>query len=139
MLDTISADVKAEQAATKKEEADAQADFEEVVENMQTTMNAKKKDVIGKEAETSRITETIQDLKENLAEVSDEKSAAQSKEHALHADCDFLVQNYEERKKARTKEIESVTKALSILSGADFGSSAAAFVQVASEVRRHEQ
>lgn len=139
MLNTIAADVKAEQAATKKEEEDSQTDFEEAVADMQTALEAKKKDVLGKEAEASRISETMQDLKDNLSEVSDEKMAAQSKEHALHADCDFLVQNYDERKKARTDEIESVTRSLSILSGADFGSSAAGFLQVASEVHKHQQ
>merc|ERR1719240_1215679 len=97
-------------SAVKKEEEDAQADFEEAVADMQKTSQAKKKDVLGKEAEASRIGETLLDLKENLSEVSDEKSAAQSKEHALHADCDFLVQNYEERKKARANEIEAVER-----------------------------
>jgi chromosome segregation ATPase len=121
MLDTISADIKAEQSAAKKEEDDAQADFEEAVADMQKSSQVKKKDVLGKEAEASRVRETLLDLKENLSEVQDEKAAAQSKEHALHADCDFLVQNYEERKKARTNEIEAVTRSLSILSGADFG------------------
>merc|ERR1719456_1574820 len=45
MLNTIAADVKAEQTATKKDEADAQADFEESVADMQETLEAKKKDV----------------------------------------------------------------------------------------------
>lgn len=138
LLNTVSADLEAEQTATKKEEADAQADFEEEQESIAETLAAKKKDVLGKEAESSRIAETIQDLKDNLGEVTDEKGAAQAKEHALHADCDFLVQNYEERKKARSAEIESVNKALSILSGADFGASASGFLQVASEVHRHK-
>eukprot|EP00746_Dinoflagellata_sp_MGD_P165037 gnl/MRDRNA2_/MRDRNA2_94081_c0_seq1.p1 gnl/MRDRNA2_/MRDRNA2_94081_c0~~gnl/MRDRNA2_/MRDRNA2_94081_c0_seq1.p1 ORF type:complete len:668 (+),score=223.20 gnl/MRDRNA2_/MRDRNA2_94081_c0_seq1:105-2108(+) len=138
MLNTIGADIKAEQASAKKEEEDAQADFEEAVADMRDALQAKKKDVVGKEAEASRIGETLLDLKENMSEVSDEKSAAQSKEHALHADCDFLVQNYKERKKARTAEIESVSRALSVLSGADFGSQAASFLQVASQVRLHQ-
>lgn len=139
MINTIAADVEAEQAASKKEEADAQAEFETGMADMQETLKAKKKDVIGKEAEGSRIAETLQDLKESISQVSDEKMAAESKEHALHADCDFLMQNYDERKKARTAEIEAVGRSLSILSGADFGASAAGFLQVASEVHRHEQ
>jgi len=138
MLNTIGADIKAEQGAAKKEEEDAQADFVEAIADMQDALQAKKKDVVGKEAEASRIGETLLDLKENMSEVSDEKSAAQSKEHALHADCDFLVQNYEERKKARADEIESVSRSLSVLSGADFGSQAAGFLQVASQVHSHQ-
>merc|ERR1719387_2403859 len=100
MLNTVAADIKAEQATSKKEEADAQADFEESLADMQKSLETKKTDVTGKEAEASRIAETLQDLKENMSEVADEKAAAESKEHALHADCDFLVQNYDERKKA---------------------------------------
>jgi len=132
MLSTLGAEIKAEQAGGKKEEADSQADFDETMADMQTSLKAMNKDVVGKEAEASRIMETLQDYKGNLGEVVDEEAAAQSKEHALHADCDFLVQNYEERKKARTLEIESVGSAFSILNGADFGGG---FLQ--SQVRKH--
>merc|ERR1740133_752915 len=39
---------------------------------------------------------------------------------SLHAECDWLLQYYQVRKEARTGEIESLTTAKSVLSGADF-------------------
>merc|ERR1719152_865862 len=39
----------------------------------------------------------------------------------LHADCDFLLQNYDLRKGARADEIDALGKAKAVLSGADFG------------------
>lgn len=133
MLNTMIADVKAQQKAGEKEEADSQADFEQLSADMGESKKAKKKDIVGKEASTSRLKETEKDLTDSQAQAQDELAAVESKEHALHAECDFLLQNYEERKKARSAEIESVNNAFSILSGADFGAS---FFQAASETHR---
>jgi len=39
---------------------------------------------------------------------------------SLHADCDWLTQNFEVRKEARAGEIDSLKKAKAVLSGADY-------------------
>merc|ERR1719262_1486734 len=39
----------------------------------------------------------------------------------LHADCDFLLQNYDLRKNARADEIDALGKAKAVLSGANYG------------------
>merc|ERR1719263_638200 len=39
---------------------------------------------------------------------------------SLHAECDWLLQYFEVRKEARTGEIDSLTNAKAVLSGADF-------------------
>merc|ERR1712159_791248 len=38
----------------------------------------------------------------------------------LHADCDWLLQNFDVRKEARAGEVEALKKAKAVLSGADF-------------------
>jgi hypothetical protein len=38
----------------------------------------------------------------------------------LHADCDFLIENYDLRKTAREAEVEGLHNAKSVLSGANF-------------------
>merc|ERR1719487_882236 len=38
----------------------------------------------------------------------------------LHAECDWLLQYFDVRKEARTAEIQSLTDAKAVLSGADF-------------------
>lgn len=136
MLSTMIADVKAQQAAGEKEETESQEDFDKVMADMADSKKAKKKDTIGKEAALSRLKETEGDLAAEMSQAKDEHDAVVSKIHALHESCDFLLENYEERKKARTAEVESVNNAFSILSGADFGAPAASFFQAASETHR---
>merc|ERR1719327_2645900 len=38
----------------------------------------------------------------------------------VHADCDWLLSNFEARKQARSGEIDALTKAKAVLSGADY-------------------
>eukprot|EP00429_Kryptoperidinium_foliaceum_P077429 CAMPEP_0176217358 /NCGR_PEP_ID=MMETSP0121_2-20121125/17653_1 /TAXON_ID=160619 /ORGANISM="Kryptoperidinium foliaceum, Strain CCMP 1326" /LENGTH=109 /DNA_ID=CAMNT_0017556489 /DNA_START=3 /DNA_END=332 /DNA_ORIENTATION=- len=39
---------------------------------------------------------------------------------SLHGECDWLLSNFDARKEARTGEIESLTNAKAVLSGADY-------------------
>mmetsp|Transcript_98097 Transcript_98097/g.259093 ORF Transcript_98097/g.259093 Transcript_98097/m.259093 type:complete len:81 (-) Transcript_98097:104-346(-) len=39
---------------------------------------------------------------------------------SLHAECDWLIQYFETRKAARADEVESLKRAKSVLSGADY-------------------
>jgi len=38
----------------------------------------------------------------------------------IHLDCDWLLQNFDTRKEARTGEIDALKKAKAVLSGADY-------------------
>merc|ERR1719272_1096526 len=38
----------------------------------------------------------------------------------LHADCDFLIEKYQERKDARANEVDALKKAKAVLGGADY-------------------
>ena len=40
--------------------------------------------------------------------------------HSLHAECDWLVQDYDIRKEARASEVDTLGKAKVVLSGADY-------------------
>ena len=44
----------------------------------------------------------------------------------LHGSCDFLLENFDVRREARSGEIDAIKKAKAVLSGADYS-----FVQVA--------
>ena len=48
--------------------------------------------------------------------------ATESEEYIakLHGDCDFLIENFDVRKEARASEIDALTKAKAVLSGADY-------------------
>merc|ERR1719161_986696 len=63
---------------------------------------------------------------------TDELMATSEYLSQLHADCDWLLQNYELRKTARAEEVDALKNAKAVLSGADFS-----FVQVTDLLHKH--
>jgi len=141
MLDNIKTDLKVEQAKAEAQEKEALEDYETEKADLEDSKTAKEKDVIAKEGAISRLAEEIQVEKNGLATATDEMVALKDKTAALHESCDFLLANYDVRKKARISEIEGLQKSIAILSGAggaDFGGAAAAsFLQKMQSTSRH--
>jgi len=138
LLNTLLAELKGSAAAATKTEENAQADYDQMMEESSATREGARKNVVGKEAEVSRLQESANDLKVQHEMATDEHGAIVGKQQALHAECDFLLNTYEERKKARSAEEEALGNAIAILSGADFEgvqvqSSQSQFLQVSAE------
>jgi len=67
--------------------------------------------------------ETESDLQSNKdAKASKTMNAMETAKYlsALHGECDWLLQNFDARKAARSGEIDALGKAKAVLSGADF-------------------
>lgn len=133
MLDDLRHDIEMEIQKNEINEKDAQEDFDAMSTESAASVKAKKKDIMAKEAVLSRNEEEIVGEKKLLDEVQEDMTAVDSKLQALHATCDFLLNNYDTRKKARDSELEGLSKAISILRGADFsgggGAASASFLQ----------
>jgi len=56
-----------------------------------------------------------------LLAVNQELTSLKDLNIGLHADCDFLLENFEIRQTARKQEMDAIVEAKAILSGADFG------------------
>jgi len=121
LLAELIGDIKMQQQAAEMTENESVKDFEENKKNSGESLEANNKDITGKEAEKSRLEETMLDVEGEKSQTEDEQMAVVQKIQALHSDCDFLIANYDERKKARGDEVASLTNCLAILSGADFG------------------
>merc|ERR550514_239204 len=66
-------------------------------------------------------------LEDEIVKNGDQKAAEEDELMAtkqyiadLHADCDWLISNFETRKEARANEIDALKKAKAVLSGADY-------------------
>merc|ERR1719326_2827650 len=66
-------------------------------------------------------------LEDEIVKTTDTKAAEEAELMAtkqyiseLHADCDWLIENYLKRKDARTAEVDALKKAKAVLSGADY-------------------
>merc|ERR1719277_2585530 len=120
MIDLLIKDLTKEMTEGKTAEADAQADYEQMMRD-----SAEKR-----VADTQALTDkqgAKAGLEADLASQKDEKSATTSELAAtleyiasLHAECDWLLKYFEVRKEARNGEIDSLVSAKAVLNGADY-------------------
>jgi chromosome segregation ATPase len=115
LITDLDTEIKEQEAAEK----DAQADYESFMED-----SAAKRTKDGKSISKKERTEA--ELEAELAKLRAKDKAKLREAYAttgvlgdLHQDCDWLLTNYETRKKARVAEKESLAKAKGILSGMD--------------------
>merc|ERR1719240_75702 len=104
----------------ENEEKTAQTDYERLMSESQESRATMVQSVTTKEVAKADLDTKIEATKEK--ESSEEAQLASLKQTIaqLHADCDFIVENYDLRKTARETEVEGLKNAKSVLSGANF-------------------
>merc|ERR1719382_812526 len=76
--------------------------------------------VATKQGETAKLDEALQMHTEGKAASSKELAALVEYQAQLHVECDWLLKYHEQRKEARTSEIEALGQAKAVLSGTDY-------------------
>jgi chromosome segregation ATPase len=120
MLDKLRNDLKLEMNEDKLEENDAQGDYEKLMADSAAKRSTDSKALTEKEAAVADATADLTDTKSHHKEVITEGQETDRYMSNLHATCDWLMQNFDTRKQARTEEIESLQKAKAVLAGADY-------------------
>jgi len=120
MIDMMVADLDKEITETEVDEKDAQAEYEQFMKDSAAKRAQDAKSIEDKESSKA-------DLEAKLLKTEEEKTATMKEAMAsheylmeVHADCDWLLTNFETRKEARAGEVDSLTKAKAVLSGADY-------------------
>jgi len=131
MMDMMVADLDKEITEIEVDEKEAQKEYEQFMSDSATKRANDAKSIEDKESAKA-------DLEARLLRDDEEKTATTKEAMAthqflaeVHGDCDWLLTNFETRKSARAGEIDALTKAKAVLSGADYS-----LLQKA-EVRRH--
>jgi len=131
MLDTMVADLDKEITETDTEEKENQKEYESFMNDSAQKRANDAKSIEDKESAKADLEATnIAAGEEKNAKTKEAMATAQYLSE-LHGECDWLLSNFAMRKEARAGEIDSLTKAKAVLSGADFS-----LVQRA-EVKRH--
>jgi len=131
MLDMMVADLDKEITTIEVDEKEAQKEYEQFMSDSASKRASDAKSVEDKEGVKADTEARV--LKEEEEKASTTKEAMATHEYLadVHADCDWLLTNFETRKTARAGEIDALTKAKAVLSGADFS------LLQRSEVRSH--
>merc|ERR1719172_7254 len=120
MMDELIADLDKEMTVAEAEEKDAQGDYEQMMKDSAEKRAADSKTIAEKEGIKADTEAALTKHNEELKSQKNEMMATLEVIHALHGECDWLLQYFDVRKEARTNEIGALTKAKAVLSGADY-------------------
>jgi hypothetical protein len=120
LMDLLVKDLDKEMTEAKVEEKNAQEEYENMMREAAAKRAADAKALTEREAaqaETQSSYQTEKGTKKDTAtELQDELAYISQ----LHSECDFLLKYYDVRKEGRDDEIDALSKAKAVLSGADY-------------------
>jgi septal ring factor EnvC (AmiA/AmiB activator) len=120
MMDMLQADLDKEIQEIETEEKENQAEYEEFMKDSAAKRSQDAKSIADKESAKADAEATLLKTEEEKKSTMKEAMGTAEFLSEVHADCDWLLSNYEVRKEARAGEIDSLTKAKAVLSGADY-------------------
>merc|ERR1719265_60298 len=120
MMDMMKAEVEKESQEAEFAEKDAQGEYEKMVLDAAAKRAADSKSIAEKEAAKAGLEADLVKTEDTKKAKTAELMATKEYISELHADCDWLLENFETRKEARANEIEALKKAVAVLSGADY-------------------
>jgi septal ring factor EnvC (AmiA/AmiB activator) len=120
MMDNLIADIDKEILEMEMDEKDAQEDYEGTMKDASEKRAADSKALTEKETTKAELDAELAEHKDKKASSTQELTATNGYLLSLHAECDWLLENFETRKEARANEIDAMKKAKAVLSGADY-------------------
>jgi len=120
MIDMLIKDLDKEMTEAETSEKDAQKDYESMLGDAKAKRAADSKSIAQKEGAKATLETELQSHTEAKAAATKELVATAEYIHGLHAECDWLVENFDARKAARASEAESLAKAKAVLAGSDY-------------------
>lgn len=121
LMDMITKELAADAKDAGFEEKTAQTDYAELMSAAQASRASDTKSIVDKNAAKATVEEKLMSTKKSRTLTTEELDMISSYIGDLHVSCDFIMQNFDLRKEARTAEIESLKNAKAVLAGASFG------------------
>jgi hypothetical protein len=120
MLDMMVADLDKEIQEVEVAEKEGQSEYEQFMKDSAEKRAQDAKSIEDKEGAKADLEAKLLKDKEAKTVTMKEAMATHQFLSDVHADCDWLLTNFETRKTARAGEIDAMTKAKAVLSGADY-------------------
>merc|ERR1719207_143245 len=120
MMDMLVADLDKEMQEMEFEEKDAQGEYEKFTREAAEKRVTDSKSITDKEAAKADAEALVEKESQEKTDNMKKMMATMEFLKGLHADCDWLLQNFDVRKEARAGEVDALKKAKAVLSGADF-------------------
>jgi len=118
MLEKLISEAKELMAESKRSESEAQKAYEQTIRDTNGAVAALQKEVVTKSKAKARATKDKLQTESDLADTVVELEDLSKMKIDLHAECDYMLKNFDTRQDARSQEIEALQQAKQILSGA---------------------
>jgi hypothetical protein len=119
MINTLIKSLDLDMTEAKAEEKNAQEEYELFIKDSAGKRQADTKAVADKEESKANLEADLEEYKAAMVSAYKDLEATGQYISSLHAQCDFLLNFFEVRKKARAGEIGALQDAKAVLSGAD--------------------
>merc|ERR1719350_606453 len=120
MVNLLISDLDKEMVEAETSEKDAQADYETLMADSADKRTADSASLTEKGSAKAELEGSLEAHKDGRMKAAKQLMGTVKYIQQLHAECDWLVKYYEVRKEARAGEIDSLSKAKAVLSGADY-------------------
>merc|ERR1719393_621729 len=120
LIDKLKNELKMEIKENEYDEKEAQEDYEELMTDSAKKRAADSKTIPEKEVQKAKMEGDLEAAKKSKKAEDTNLLALKEYISGLHSQCDFLIENFETRKEARSNEIDALKKAVAVLSGADY-------------------
>jgi len=120
LLNKMQNDLKSDTQAAEAEEKTAQRDYEQLSADAAKQREECVQTIADTQGSIAQAEETRNSSSESKGNEEAHMEELKQTNQNLHKECDFVLAHFEERRDARTTEIEGLTTAKSVLSGANF-------------------
>jgi chromosome segregation ATPase len=121
MIEKLIYDAKDLMANSKASESEAQEGYETLVADTNASVDKLTKEVAMKTEAVAKAKKDLINTQGDLEDTIDELEGLAKYNADLHAECDYVMKNFNVRQKARGDEISSLQEAKQILDGANLG------------------
>jgi hypothetical protein len=120
LMDKLAGELKTDVKEAEFEEKESQKDYEELLGEAQKTRADDVKSMSDKGAAKADLEVSLTETKRTHSLKTTALAEVGQYIADLHKQCDFVLATFEERREARTNEVEGLKKAKAVLSGADY-------------------
>lgn len=104
---------------SKAAENAAQAAYEQIIADTNASVKALQTEIVTKTKEKAQAVKDRSLTESDLGDTTQELAGLAKYNGEMHADCDYLLKNFDSRQTARAEEIEALQQAKQILNGAN--------------------
>lgn len=120
MIDLLIADLDKEMTTAETDEKNAQEEYEQMMSDSAKKRADDAKTLEAKESAKAETEASLNQAESDLKSNTEQLMQNGKETSALHAECDWLLNHFDQRKEARASEVDALGNAKAVLSGADF-------------------